>query len=224
MTTRSAAGSVSYIRDLCYSAVFAAVIAVMAQLSIPLPGGVPLTLQTLGIMLAGIVLGPRRGTLSVLIYILLGAIGLPVFAGFKGGLSSVIGPTGGFIISFWVVSLCAGLGFSLGKHFTANSNCSDIEDTEKRSIDAISNSASDSTSFSAFRPMLILLTLIGILAGVVLNYVVGVVWFSSLTGNSMSAAMSMCVLPFVVTDTIKIIIAVILGPVLNAALARNGLL
>ena len=87
------------VTDLCYIALFTALIAVLAQISIPLPGGVPLTLQTLAVPLAGIVLGPRRGTFSTLLYVLLGAIGIPVFANFTGGLGIVLGVTGGFIIS-----------------------------------------------------------------------------------------------------------------------------
>ena len=98
------------VRDICYIGIFTADIVVCAQLSIPMPYGVPLTLQTFAIPLAGVVLGARRGVLSTLIYILLGAAGIPVFAGLRGGLDIVIGPTGGFILSFPLMALSAGIG------------------------------------------------------------------------------------------------------------------
>ncbi len=77
---------------------FAALIAVCSQIQIP--GAVPFTLQTFAVFLAVGLLGGKRGTVSVLIYILLGAIGLPVFAGFKGGIGALLGTTGGYIIGF----------------------------------------------------------------------------------------------------------------------------
>lgn len=87
-------------KDLVICSLFAAITAVIAQISIPFPGGVPLTMQTLIISLGGVILGAKRGLISIGIYILLGAIGLPVFASFSGGVQVIFGPTGGFIISF----------------------------------------------------------------------------------------------------------------------------
>ncbi|MCL2018679.1 MAG: biotin transporter BioY [Oscillospiraceae bacterium] len=97
-------------RNICLIGIFAAVIAVMAQISFPLPGGIPVTLQTFAIMLAGIVLGARKGAVAVLVYVLLGAVGAPVFAGFGGGLGIIVGRTGGFIVTFPLLALCAGIG------------------------------------------------------------------------------------------------------------------
>ncbi|MCL2617134.1 MAG: biotin transporter BioY [Defluviitaleaceae bacterium] len=96
--------------DLCRMAIFVAVIAICAQIAIPMPGGVPMTLQTWAISLAAIVLGTKNGTMAVLVYILLGVVGAPVFAGFAGGLGIVFGATGGFIISFPLMALAAGIG------------------------------------------------------------------------------------------------------------------
>jgi biotin transport system substrate-specific component len=98
------------VRDICYIGIFAAVITVCAQISIPMPYGVPMTLQTFAIPLAGVVLGTRNGTYSALVYVLLGAIGAPVFAGFSGGLRDILGATGGFILSFPLMALAAGIG------------------------------------------------------------------------------------------------------------------
>ncbi|MCL1878707.1 MAG: biotin transporter BioY [Defluviitaleaceae bacterium] len=97
-------------REMCYIGIFTAVISVCAQISIPQPGGVPFTLQVWAISLAGLILGPKNGTFAVLIYILLGAVGAPVFAGLSGGFGVIMRPTGGFILSFPVVALLAGLG------------------------------------------------------------------------------------------------------------------
>ncbi len=101
--------SIFTVQEICQVAIFTALIAILAQISIPLPGGVPLTLQTLAIPLAGLVLGAKKGTAATLVYVLLGAAGVPVFAGFKGGLGSVLGLTGGFIISFPLMAFISGL-------------------------------------------------------------------------------------------------------------------
>lgn len=96
-------------KDLCNIGLWAAVVAVMAQIAIPMPLGVPMTMQTFAITLAAIILGPQKGGLAVLVYVLLGAIGLPVFANFSGGLGVLLGPTGGFIISFPIMAFVIGL-------------------------------------------------------------------------------------------------------------------
>ena len=81
-------------------ALFAALIVVMSLIPpVPLPGiPVPITLQTLGAMLAGAMLGPGRGALACLLYLVLAAIGLPVLPGGRGGMGAFFGPTGGFLV------------------------------------------------------------------------------------------------------------------------------
>lgn len=98
---------------MAYVAIFAVLIAICSWISIPTL--VPFTLQTFGVFVAVGVLGGRRGTFSVLVYILLGAIGLPVFAGFSGGIGALMGTTGGYIIGFlfsgllyWGITKAAG--------------------------------------------------------------------------------------------------------------------
>jgi biotin transport system substrate-specific component len=95
-------------KDLILCSLFTAITVIMSQLSIPLIGGVPMTLQTFSISLCGIILGAKRGFVSSLTYVFLGAIGLPVFSQFSGGLQAVVGPTGGFIISFPVMAYVIG--------------------------------------------------------------------------------------------------------------------
>lgn len=93
--------------DLVYIGLSAALITVCAWLSIPLT--VPITLQTLGICLISGLFGAKRGTAATVIYVLLGVIGVPVFAGFKGGIGAVLGSTGGYIVGFIFTALIAGL-------------------------------------------------------------------------------------------------------------------
>ncbi len=86
----------------------AAIIAVLAQVTIPLPL-IPITGQTLAVGIVVTILGTRLGTLSVLLYILLGAAGLPVFSGMSGGLGILVGPTGGYIVGFLATAIIMGL-------------------------------------------------------------------------------------------------------------------
>ena len=90
-------------RDLCFCAIGAALIAVCAWISIP--ADVPFTLQTFAIFAVCGLLGGRRGTVSVLVYLLLGAVGAPVFAGFRGGFASLLGTTGGYLVGFVLLAL-----------------------------------------------------------------------------------------------------------------------
>ena len=89
--------------DMVYIALFAVLIAVCSWISIPTI--VPFTLQTFAVFCALGLLGGRRGTISVLVYILLGAVGLPVFAGFTSGIGILFGTTGGYIIGFVFLAL-----------------------------------------------------------------------------------------------------------------------
>ena len=90
-------------RDLCYIALFSVLMAVCAWISIP--GPVPFTLQTFAMFAALTTLGGKRGTLSVVVYLLLGAVGLPVFSGMQGGLGVLLGTTGGYILGFLAAAL-----------------------------------------------------------------------------------------------------------------------
>lgn len=90
-------------RDIVYMSVFTAMISICSWISIP--ASIPFTLQTMGVFTTVGLLGGKRGTLTVLTYILLGAIGVPVFAGLTGGVSVLLGTTGGYIIGFLLSAL-----------------------------------------------------------------------------------------------------------------------
>lgn len=172
------------VQELCYIGIFAVIIMVSAQLRIPMPYGVPMTLQTLAIPLAGIVLGTRNGTLSVVVYLLLGAFGLPVFSGFSGGLGALAGPTGGFLLSFPFMAMMAGMG--AGKQ-------------NKGWLAA------------------------GLLSGTMINYLCGMVFYRVITSSSLMTAFVVCVLPFIPTAVVKMILAGMIGKNLKTALLKSGL-
>lgn len=179
--------------DICYIAVFAAIIAVMAQLSIPMPGGVPMTLQTLAVPLAAIILGTRRGTAAVIVYLLLGAAGAPVFSGFAGGVGKLFGMTGGFLFSFPLMAIAAGLGASLT--YKAKGN-----------------------AFVRALPLWM-----GLMIGAAVNYAVGTAWFMFAADADLMYSLSACVFPFIPTAVVKIVLAGLLGPMLRKTLLRAGL-
>jgi len=172
------------IRDICFISVFTAVIAVSAQVSIPLPGGIPVTMQTFAVPLAGIILGAKKGTLSVVIYILLGMMGVPVFSLFRGGFGVIFGATGGFILSFPLVALFAGI-------------------------------ASDYKT---------ILVPVGLILGTIVNYIGGLLMFCALTSSTFGEAFVMCVLPFILPDILKIILAGGIGVGARKILTRSKIL
>lgn len=96
-------------KDLVLIAAFAAFMAALGLLPrVMLPGGVPITMQSLGPMIAGLILGARRGFLSMALFALLVALGLPLLAGGRGGLGVFAGPTGGFVIGFALAAFVTG--------------------------------------------------------------------------------------------------------------------
>ena len=109
-TPEDTSGSSSPARDIALIAAFAALISASAYVgAIPVgSAGVPITLQTLTVMLAGCVLGPLRGFSAVALYLALGAVGLPVFAEHSSGIGVFSGPSGGYLFSFPIAAALAG--------------------------------------------------------------------------------------------------------------------
>ena len=162
--------------DLVMIALFAALIAVCAWITIP--GAVPFTLQTMGVFLAVGLLGGKRGTAAVLVYILLGAVGMPVFSGFSGGVGRLLGTTGGYIIGFLVAALAMW------------------------AMEAIFGKAKWVLPVS-------------MLLGLLLCYAFGTAWFLVLYTQtkgaiSVASVLSMCVVPFIIPDLLKIALALLL--------------
>ena len=102
-------------KDMVLAGMFAAILAIISQFSIPMPTGVPISMQLFGVTLMGVVLGWRLGILSTLAYILIGAAGIPVFSSFRGGLGVLTGLTGGYILGWPLMVAFCGI-----RHNSAN--------------------------------------------------------------------------------------------------------
>lgn len=162
-------------------ALFTALTAVFAQISIPI-GPVPINLSLLAVMLAGGILGLKKGTISQLVYLLIGTIGVPVFSNFGSGVGKLAGPTGGYIIGYVVAAAIIGLMFILLKKPYAKGN-------------------------SAVKSAICVLAFV---LGLAACYGFGTAWYVVSTGTPFAAALMVCVVPFLIGDAAKIIIATIL--------------
>ncbi len=171
--------------DMAYTAVFAVLIAICSWISIPTV--VPFTLQTFAVFLAVSVLGGRRGTLANVVYVLLGAVGIPVFSGFRGGIGVLLNTTGGYIVGF----IFAGLMMWLMETLFGR----------KLWVQAL-----------------------GMALGMCIYLSVGTAWFMAVylhqTGPiSLGTVLGWCVIPFLIPDIVKLVLALSLGNVLHRRLA-----
>ncbi len=161
-------------KKLILCALFAALTAVCSMISIPLPfTPVPINLATLSVFLAGGLLGSTGGAVSQLVYVILGAIGLPVFHSFTGGLGILTGPTGGYIIGYVAAAWLTGFVIEkLGQGFYKN--------------------------------------IAGMAAGLFACYILGTLWFMHVTSSGLTAALMLCVVPFLLGDAIKIFVGALI--------------
>ena len=167
-------------------AVGAVIIAVCSWITIP--SVVPFTLQTFAIFLVTSLLGGKKGSASVLLYILLGAVGVPVFSGFRGGLGHLLGTTGGYIVGFLFSSLFLWT----------------IEAYTKRHL---------------------LAKALGMTGALAICYLFGTVWFYLVyqmkTGTiGISTILMWCVIPFIIPDMIKMILALLLERTLRKIMLK----
>lgn len=163
---------------------FAALMAICSFITIPLGfTPVPVNLGTLGVFLCGGILGAKYGTVSEVVYVLLGAAGVPVFAGFKGGVGVLAGPTGGYIIGYLAAAFL--IGFILDKYYSSRQN---------------NNNGSNIT-----HPVKLCAVIAGsLLLGLAACYALGTLWFIISTGTGLWASLVACVFPFIPGDIIKI--------------------
>ena len=176
----------AFIRDIALISVSAALITICSWISIPL-GPIPFTLQTLGILAVMLTIGGRRGTIAILVYLALGAVGVPVFAGFKGGIGAFLGPTGGFLIGFVIAALVYWL-------------------LEKVLFKRLMNTAVKTWIFG----------ILSFVIFEIVMYVIGVIWFMTVyaaqTGPvGLATVMGWCVIPFIIPDIVKMAVAVLIG-------------
>lgn len=220
------AGASLEVRDLVYVGVFAALLAIFSWISIPTV--VPFTLQTFGVFLALTVLGGKRGTLAILVYILLGAMGLPVFSGFTGGFGRLLGTTGGYIVGF----LATGLLYIIYEDISGRANRGESlrgsraasEGTDcKTSPEAGCGETSQAVpgaSGREERKRSARKSLAGealtLFLGLLLCYVIGTAWFMFVYigqngAVSLGTVLGWCVLPFIIPDIGKLILALLVG-------------
>ena len=158
-------------RKLVLIALMTAITCIFAPMAIPIPvSPVPISLTNLVIMISIYVLGFKDATISYIVYLLLGLVGLPVFSGFTGGLGKLAGPTGGYLVD----------------KFPKNR----------------------------------ILAVVGMLIGMAITYIFGTEWLAIQLKMSFVAALSVGVIPYLAGDAVKIIIAIIVGPVLRSRLSH----
>ena len=168
------------LKDYILCAIFAAFIAVLAQVQIPLPfTPIPISLAVLAVLVTGGLLGVKRSLISIVVYILLGIIGIPVFAGFQGGPNVLVGPTGGYIIGYipLIIIVAAFTSYATNK--------------------------AKERGWPAYKKVILLVA--GAVVGILFLYALGTTWFMISTGRTLVEALAMCVVPFIPGEIIKIV-------------------
>lgn len=168
-------------KDIIIVSLAAALICLCSWIQVP--SAVPFTLQTFAVFLVSGTLGAKKGVAATLVYILLGAVGLPVFSGFQGGVGVLLGSTGGYIFGFVLSAFI--VGFSCKKFGRK------------------------------FLPSVIYSSV-----AILTCYAVGTLWFAFLYGDgNILGAITVCVVPFIVPDIIKITLALTVAervaPIIN---------
>ncbi len=167
--------------ELVLVSLFSAIFAILGPMTLPI-GPVPVTLINFALYISIYALGKKLSTISLLIYLLLGAVGLPVFSNYRGGLSVLLGETGGFLVGFLLTSIVS--GFLIDKFYKNK-----------------------------------LISFLSLLLGLIIQYLFGTLYFMFLTNTlSLFDILKICVFPFILLDTIKIIIAVFVGKKLKLIL------
>jgi biotin transport system substrate-specific component len=170
----------SNLKPLVFAALFAALTAAIAPFKIALGfTPVPITLQTLAVLISGAMLGPNYGALAMILYIVVGALGLPVFAGGGSGIGAILGPTGGYLISYFIAA------FVIGKTLQMRKN--------PKFFDYV----------------------VAMVFGTIVIYVLGAGWGMVVTGLGIAAIIAGWVLPFIIGDTIKLLVAAYIAKNIN---------
>ncbi len=165
------------------AALLAALLAIIAPFAVPV-GAVPITLASLGVYLCAVIGGAGWGTLAVALYLLLGAVGLPVFSGFTGGVQTFLSPTGGFLLGYLPCTAVIGLGLRVGGY--TRHAC-----------------------------------LLSLIAGTLLLYLCGVLWFMYTTDTPPLASITVCCLPFLAGDAVKIAAVTVVLPPLKKLMKKE---
>lgn len=164
------------------TALFAALISASCFIQIPLPGGIPILIQDMLAMLSGLILGPLQGGISVLIFLVLGSIGLPVFSG-KAGIQVIFGgPTGGFLIGYLLGAVAGGLFLKF------------LLPPEK--------------DFKTKKVYTIVMISISCIIATVVVFIAGIIGFKIVTSSPMTKTLAAVLIPFIPGNLIKIVVMV----------------
>lgn len=200
-------------KSIAFIGLAVALIAVSAWITVPL-GPVPFTLQMLSITFVVCLLKPKEAIAAIYCYELLGAIGVPVFSGMRGGIGVLMGPTGGFLLGYLIgVPVAVGFLYLVRKAIDSN-----------RSIKAQQSEDGSDASFAGtqgFALKNIKGAVSGICAGVIFTliaYTFGVVQYMAVSGVGIEVALTVSVIPFIIPDIAKIVIAAICAQSVAAAL------
>jgi biotin transport system substrate-specific component len=170
-------------KELTLIGLMTAITCILGPLSIPLPFSVvPISFTNLAIYFTVFLLGWKKGTISYLIYLLIGFVGVPVFSGFSGGPGKLMGPTGGYLVGFILLAVIS--GWFIDK----------------------------------FKGKLYMYAL-GMVSGLLITYLLGTAWLSLQLDFSFYQGLLMGVIPYIPGDILKIVAALILGPVLRRHIA-----
>jgi len=182
------------IKEMCVIAVFAAVTAAVAQVAVPLPfTPVPVALGVFAIFLVGSVLSPRRAVWSQVVYLIVGAAGLPVFARFRGGVDVLLGPTGGYLIAYPIMACTIAWG--------------------DRLIARITNRINKKTPVHV-------LAFANLTLSMLICYAFGTAQLMRVLSVGLPQALAMGVYPYMVFDVVKILVCVVIAPKIKKAISN----
>lgn len=185
-------------RRLTLCAVMAAVMCVLAPISVPI-GPISITGGTLAIYLTACLLGGRWGAVTTLVYLLLGFVGLPVFSNYMGGAERLLGPTGGYLVGYLPMALIAGGAVEL-------------------TLARFREKGRAGTAPALF------LQFLGMVLATTVLYAFGTAWYCVQAGVGLEKALAACVFPFIPFDLVKMAIALLVGVPVRRGLERARLL
>ena len=185
-------------RQMVLCAVMAAVFCVLAPISIPI-GPISITGGTLALYLTAYLLGGVWGSVTTLVYLLVGFVGLPVFSNYMGGAARLAGPTGGYLVGYLPMALLAGAAVQWSAHRF---------DGQGRAGTALT----------------LAVQLAGMIAATAVLYAFGTAWYCIQAGVNLQTALAACVFPFIPLDLVKMVIVLAVGMPVRGRLERAGLL
>ncbi|MBT4288561.1 MAG: biotin transporter BioY [Deltaproteobacteria bacterium] len=179
------------LRNTVFAALMAALVIAGSYMAIPI-GPVPITLQSMFVLLSGLLLGKFWGSMALAGYLIAGIVGLPVFAHGKGGLAVLFGPTGGFLISFVVAAFITGM-------------------ISEKSLKL----------FAGNRSKIIIFDIIALIFGSVVIFTLGVSWFKFITGHGWEQSLGWTLYPFIPGAIVKLIAAAVIAQLVRPIIYKQ---